>query len=106
MNNEYVEKRSGGYYVVGTRISLDSVVYAFNRGESPERILEDFPLLEHLARIYGAIAFYLDRKAEVDDYLGARTREFESDTIPLSEANPALWERLQAARIKMSDSRP
>ncbi len=29
---EYVEQRNRGYYVKGTRISLDSVVYAFLRG--------------------------------------------------------------------------
>ena len=45
MHSEYVEQRDGGYYVAGTRISLDSVVYAFNRGDSPERILERYPLL-------------------------------------------------------------
>jgi hypothetical protein len=50
-SGEYIEQRDGGYYVAGTRISLDSVVYAFNRGESPERILEQFPLLGRLARV-------------------------------------------------------
>jgi hypothetical protein len=32
MENRYVEQREGGYYVTGTRVSLDSVVYAFLRG--------------------------------------------------------------------------
>src|ERR1019366_8014793 len=41
----YVEQREGGYYIVGTRVSLDSVVYAFLRGESPEGIVESFPAL-------------------------------------------------------------
>ncbi len=36
MHSEYIEQRSGGYYVAGTRISLDSVVCAFNRGDSQE----------------------------------------------------------------------
>ena len=40
MDSEYIEQRHGGYYVAGTRISLDSVLYAFSRGDSPERILE------------------------------------------------------------------
>jgi hypothetical protein len=31
MHSEYIEQRNGGYYVAGTRISLDSVVCAFNR---------------------------------------------------------------------------
>ena len=42
MPSEYIEQRNGGYYVAGTRISLDSVVYSFNDGQSPEAIQEDF----------------------------------------------------------------
>ena len=38
----YIEIRNGGYYVAGTRISLDSVVYLFRDGESPEGILRGF----------------------------------------------------------------
>ena len=70
MHNEYIEQRNGGYYVAGTRISLDSVVYAFNRGQSPEQILENYPLLGTLTRVYGAIHFYLDHKADIDKFLG------------------------------------
>jgi hypothetical protein len=40
MSKQYVERRDGGYYVTGTRVSLDSVVYAFLRGESPEGIVD------------------------------------------------------------------
>jgi uncharacterized protein (DUF433 family) len=104
MHSEYIEQRDGGYYVAGTRISLDSVVYAFNRGESPERILEQFPLLEKLSRIFGAIAFYLDNKDEVDRYLEDAKREFEAHGIPMEQANPALWERIQRARAKIGES--
>ena len=43
MAKEYVEQRDGGYYLAGSRVSLDSVVYAFLRGESPESIAESFP---------------------------------------------------------------
>jgi hypothetical protein len=85
---------------------LDSVVYAFNRGDSPQRILERYPLLDRLSRIYGAIAFYLDHQAEIDKYLEETEREFEANSIPLSEANPALWEKIQRARAKMGESRP
>jgi uncharacterized protein (DUF433 family) len=106
MLTEYIEQRNGGYYVAGTRISLDSVVYAFNRGESPEQILQGYPLLGSLARVYGAIAFYLDHKADIDKLLEETAREFEANTIPLSEANPALWEKLERARVKMGDPRP
>jgi uncharacterized protein (DUF433 family) len=101
MHSEYVEQRDGGYYVTGTRISLDSVACAFKRGDSPERILERYPLLGKPARVYGAIAFYLDHQAEIDPYLEASRREFEASAgPPLSETDPALWDRLQRARTQ------
>jgi uncharacterized protein (DUF433 family) len=104
MHSEYIEPRDGGYYVAGTRISLDSVVYAFNRGDSPDRILEEFPLLDKVSRVYGAIAFYLDHKAEIDKYLEETEREFEASGIPMKQADPALWEKIQRARAKMGES--
>ena len=104
MHSEYIEQRNGGYYVAGTRISLDSVVCAFNRGDSPERILERYPLLGKPAKVYGAIAFYLDHQAEIDGCLEASKREFEASSgPPLSESDPALWDRLQQARSKMGE---
>jgi len=36
---DYVEQRDGCYYLIGTRIALDSIVLAFRDGESPETIL-------------------------------------------------------------------
>jgi uncharacterized protein (DUF433 family) len=105
MHSEYIEQRDGGYYVAGVRISLDSIVYAFNRGESPERILEEFPLLDRVSRVYGAIAFYLDHRAEIDKYLEETEREFEASGIPMAQDNPVLWEKIQRARAKMGESR-
>src|SRR2546427_4072140 len=58
MEKSYVEQRDGGYWVTGTRISLDSIVSAFKRGAAPESIQRAFPLLT-LEEIYGAITFYL-----------------------------------------------
>ena len=49
MHSEYIEQRNGGYYVAGTRISLDSVVYSFNEGQSSEAIQKDFPSLKRAA---------------------------------------------------------
>ena len=105
MHSEYIEHRNGGYYVAGVRISLDSIVYSFNQGNSPGRILEQFPLLDKLANVYGAIAFYLDNKAEIDQYLVDAEREFGTSGIPMAQANPALWEKIQRARARMGDSR-
>ena len=103
MHSEYIEERNGGYYIAGTRISLDSVVYAFGRGNSPEAIHASFPLLKP-AQIYGAIAFYLDHEAEVRQYLEEKERRIEDSSIPLSEANPELWNRLQRAKEELRKS--
>ena len=68
MEKSYVEQRDNGYWITGTRISLDSIVYAFKRGVAPESIHRAFPLLT-LEEIYGAITFYLAHAQEIDTYL-------------------------------------
>jgi uncharacterized protein (DUF433 family) len=103
--SEYIEQRNGGYYIAGTRISLDSVVYSFRMGNSPERILEQFPLLEKRSNVYGAIAFYLEHEEEIDRYLEDKKRDVESRGIPMADVNPQLWEKIRKARASMSDSR-
>ena len=104
MTSEYIEERNGGYYIAGTRISLDSVVYSFNQGKSPDAIQQSFPTLK-LAQIYGAIAFYLDHQPEVRRYLETEERRIQESTVPLSEANPELWKRLQRSREELRKPR-
>jgi uncharacterized protein (DUF433 family) len=104
VTSEYIEERNCGHYLAGTRMSLDSVVYSFERGNSPEAIEQSFPSLK-LAQIYGAIAFYLDHQAEVRAYLESEERRVQESTVPLSEANPELWSRLQQAREELGKSR-
>lgn len=105
MTSEYIEERNGGYYVAGTRISLDSVVYSFERGNLPEAIQKEFPLLR-LPQIYGAIAFYLDHEADVRSYLKSKEQSIEESSIPLARANPELWARLERARQIMGKREP
>lgn len=68
MAKEYIEEKDGNFYVAGTRVSLDSIVHAFLRGESPETICQNFDLLR-LEEVYGAIAYYLANQAAIDAYL-------------------------------------
>ena len=93
----YVEQRNGGYYVAGTRISLDSVVYEFRRGASPESILRGFPLIGSLERVYGAITYYLVHKDEVDAYLVEQQKLWEQMRAQQS-LPPGLRERLEQAQ--------
>ena len=96
MVGEHIERREGVYYIGSTRISLDSIVYAFREGCSPESICEDFAGLT-LAQVYGAIAHYLDRQAEVDDYLAQRREqwaELERQGTPLgTDLQVRAWRR-------------
>ncbi|MEL6470439.1 MAG: DUF433 domain-containing protein [Cyanobacteria bacterium J06623_4] len=93
----YIEYRSDAYWVEGTRISLDSVVYAFQQGVSPEGIVQSFPLLT-LEQVYGAITFYLANRTEVDAYLAAEEEAFDAMPQPLQTSAPALYSRLMAAK--------
>jgi uncharacterized protein (DUF433 family) len=99
---DYVEERSGGYYVAGTRVSLDSVVYDFLRGESPEAIAESFPALT-LEQVLGSLAFYLGNRAKVDQYLLDGKEEFERLREQMQQKNPGLYSRLRDARQRASE---
>ncbi len=99
MTDSYIEQRDGGHYLTGTRVSLDSIVYAFRDGDSPETMQQNFSSLK-LAQIYGAIAYYLENQAAIDAHLEQTAREFEASGVPLAEANPALWKRIQEARAQ------
>jgi len=100
MDNRYVEKRDEGFWIAGKRISLDSVVYAFRRGQSPETIRRSFPLLT-LEEIYGAIAFYLANQTEIDDYLIREEREFEEMRQDSKAANTEWHKKMQKARREL-----
>ncbi len=97
MSKEYVDCRDGGYWVTGTRVSLDSVVFAFLRGASPESIAQSFPVLS-LEEVFGAIAYYLANQAEVDNYLRAQEPDFAGLAQRSREANPLLHQKLEEAR--------
>ncbi len=93
----YIEYRNDAYWVKGTRISLDSVVYAFQKGVSPESIVQSFPLLT-LEQVYGAIAFYLANRTDIDAYLAAEEAAFDAMPQPLQSTDPTLYNKLMAAK--------
>ncbi|MEP7352089.1 MAG: DUF433 domain-containing protein [Acidobacteriota bacterium] len=100
MAKDYIEKREGGYYVKDTRVSLDSVVCSYLRGESPEGIAESFPAL-NLEQIFGALAFYTANQQTIDQYLNQEHAEFEVTRQQSQRTNPAFYARLAEARQKV-----
>jgi uncharacterized protein (DUF433 family) len=99
----YVEYRTDSYWIEGTRISLDSVVYAFRQGLSPESIAQAFPLL-NLEQIYGAIAFYLANRTVIDAYLAAEEATFDAMPQPLQSSDPVLYNKLMEAKTARSQA--
>lgn len=97
MAKDYVEEIEGAFRITGTRVSLDSVVYRFREGLSPESIAECFPALT-LEQVYGAITYYLANQAAVEAYLQAGatlSRELHTES---RSRNADLIARLQRAR--------
>jgi uncharacterized protein (DUF433 family) len=97
MSKEYVTQVHGAYRISGTRVSLDSVIYAFLNGLSPESIVDSFPVLT-LEQVYGAIAYYLAHQSKVDTYLRQGEADFAALSQRLREQNFLLHQKLAAFR--------
>ncbi len=65
---------NGVYRVGGSRVTLDLVVRAFNRGATAEEIAQDFPSLQ-LSDIYQVIGYYLKHGSELAGYFDRRARQ-------------------------------
>jgi uncharacterized protein (DUF433 family) len=105
MSGQYVEQRDGAYWIAGTRVSLDSIVYAFVGGQTAESIAQSFPLLS-LEQVYGAIAFYLANRDDVDAYLATARDDYEAKRRVARDADPTFYQKLADARRQARTTRP
>ncbi|MGH9971438.1 MAG: DUF433 domain-containing protein [Pyrinomonadaceae bacterium] len=69
-----VQEEDGTVRVTGSRVTLDTLVGAFQKGATAEQIQDSFPSLS-LQRIYATIACYLEHQTEVDSYLKLRQED-------------------------------
>jgi uncharacterized protein (DUF433 family) len=104
MPAEYIEQREESYFVRGSRVSLDSVVYGFLEGASPETIRDDFPSLS-LEQVYGAITFYLAHRPRIDAYLQAGKSQFERARRSQAHVSEELRARIGQAREQLDPRR-
>jgi uncharacterized protein (DUF433 family) len=72
--------------VGGTRVTLDTVVYAFQQGATPDEIVDRYPAIT-LTDVYATIAYYLLNREEVEAYL----RASEELAQKIREENEARW---------------
>ncbi len=95
MIKEFVERREGSFYLVGSRVALAHIVREFQRGESPESIRSHYPVLR-LEQVYGAITFFLGNPEEVEADISER--EYEEDAFTAS--HPTAPEAVERMRLQ------
>lgn len=86
--------------VSGTRVTLDTIVEAFQQGATAEEIAQQYPSLS-LADVYSVLGYYLHHEAHVAAYL-ARRSEARAKTRSENEGrfNPAQVRARLRARLE------
>ena len=79
----------GAVRVGETRVLFDLVVRSYLRGDTPEDIVREYPTLS-LADTYGAIAYYLQHRDQVEEYLQRREEQATEVRNKLQEAGIAV----------------
>ena len=83
------EDKTGAIRVGKSRVLLEMVIHAFQDGESPETIADNYSTLT-LSDVYGAIAYYLKNKDSVEEYLNQREELAESVKQRIQTIQPDL----------------
>jgi uncharacterized protein (DUF433 family) len=99
MTKEFVERRQGSFYLIGSRVPLAHIVREFQNGESPEAIRSHYSTLS-LEQVYGAITFYLGHKDEIEEDIAERER-VEDEFREKHPAPPELKRKLEQARQQL-----
>ena len=89
--------------VTGTRVSLETVVAAFDLGATAEEIVQKYPSLE-LAAVYAVISYVLDHRQDVETYM-AKRREYAramQEQIERDSSPVGIRKRLLARRQSSS----
>jgi uncharacterized protein (DUF433 family) len=94
-----LEYRDRSIRVIGSRITLDTLVGVFKRGETVEELTEAFPSLS-LDQIRAVIGWYLTHQREADEYLEEREAQAEKlrQEIESQPGYVSLREKLQRWR--------
>lgn len=97
--------KDGVMRVGETRVTLDTVVHAFEQGHTAEEIVSHYPALK-LAHVYAVIAYYLDNQAEVQAYLRQQDAEAQKtwEQVESKADYQAFRERLLARHQAKANS--
>jgi uncharacterized protein (DUF433 family) len=89
----------GEIRVGNTRVTLMTIVGCYKRGDTPEEIHEAFSAVA-LADVYTVIAYYLNHRQEVDDYIRHTEANAERLRQELEANNAKLHSALEEKRKK------
>ncbi len=98
------EDETGSIRIGSTRVLLEIVLNAYERGETPEQIVQSYSTLS-LDDVYAVITWYLRHKPEAEAYLSRREREAAElrTRIEASQGDLAdLKDRIRSARARES----
>lgn len=96
--NAYVQIDHDGVMRVGDcGVPIDSVIAGFEQGQTPETIRSQYPSLR-LEEVYGAIAYYLAHRQEVEGYLARQDVLWDTWRKKLQQDEPPVIERLRSLR--------
>ena len=93
----------GTIRVTGTRVSLDSVVYEYGQGATPEEIAVSFPSLR-IEDVYATLTYYLNNRELVEEYL--RQQEVDAEEVRRRiESAPDYQRKMQELHARMAKRR-
>ena len=84
---------SGSIRIGSTRVLLELVIDEYQRGASPELIVEAYSTLA-LSDVYAVVAYYLRHRDEVDQYLADCERQATE-----------LWQRIERTQGDLGEIR-
>lgn len=89
----------GEVFFTDHRVTLYHAVQCYKDSYRPEAIIEQYPTLP-LALAYKAVAYYLENREEVDNYVERTRREIERQAAlpPKGPSFEELTQRLEAQR--------
>lgn len=92
-----IREADGALRVGKTGVTVETVLWTFQQGSTPEDIVDQYPSLV-LADVYEVIAYYLRHRDEVDAYLAERDRHYHQTMEQLRRELPSspLQQRLRA----------
>lgn len=98
---------SGAVRIGHTRVTLATLIHAFEEGQSPETIRQNFDTLQ-LADIYAVIAYYLRHRDEVQAYLHEQEIAAEKlrQEIEAHQADRRFLKERLLARLREKEQGP